>query len=106
MIAAIAIRVGCAWALAAALQLVLWLVQQRTRSAHPVGGRHRRSASKISRSSVVSAPSAATGGPSRWRSPIVPCGAPARTRTTGLGYRIDNDIQQSTAAIDGSDQRR
>jgi steroid 5-alpha reductase family enzyme len=33
MIAAIAIRVGCAWALAAALQLVLWLVQQRTRSA-------------------------------------------------------------------------
>ena len=33
MIAAIAINVGCAWALAAGLQAVLWLVQQRTRSA-------------------------------------------------------------------------
>jgi steroid 5-alpha reductase family enzyme len=33
MIAAIAIRVGEAWALAAGLQLALWLVQQRTRNA-------------------------------------------------------------------------
>jgi len=33
MIAAIAIRAGEAWALAAALQLVLWGVQQRTRNA-------------------------------------------------------------------------
>jgi steroid 5-alpha reductase family enzyme len=32
-IAAIALRVGQAWAVAAALQLVLWLVQQRTRNA-------------------------------------------------------------------------
>ena len=33
MITAIAVRVAEAWALAAALQLALWLVQQRTRSA-------------------------------------------------------------------------
>jgi len=33
MIAAIAIRIAEAWAVAAALQLVLWLVQQRTRNA-------------------------------------------------------------------------
>ena len=33
MIATIAIRVGEAWAVAAGLQLVLWLVQQRTRNA-------------------------------------------------------------------------
>jgi steroid 5-alpha reductase family enzyme len=33
MIAAIAIRCGEAWALAAGLQLALWLVQQRTRNA-------------------------------------------------------------------------
>jgi steroid 5-alpha reductase family enzyme len=33
MIAVLAIRVGEAWALAAGLQLVLWLVQQRTRNA-------------------------------------------------------------------------
>jgi steroid 5-alpha reductase family enzyme len=33
MIAAIAIRVGEAWVLAAGLQLALWLVQQRTRNA-------------------------------------------------------------------------
>jgi len=33
MIAAIATRVGEAWALAAGLQLVLWLVQQRTKNA-------------------------------------------------------------------------
>jgi steroid 5-alpha reductase family enzyme len=33
MIEAIAVRVGEAWALAAGLQLVLWLVQQRTRNA-------------------------------------------------------------------------
>jgi steroid 5-alpha reductase family enzyme len=33
MTGAIAIRVGEAWALAATLQLVLWLVQQRTRNA-------------------------------------------------------------------------
>ena len=33
MIAAIAIRVGEAWLVAAALQLVLWLVQQKTRNA-------------------------------------------------------------------------
>jgi steroid 5-alpha reductase family enzyme len=33
MIAAIAVRVGAAWALAAVLQLALWAVQQRTRNA-------------------------------------------------------------------------
>jgi len=33
MIAAIAVRVAQAWAIAAALQLALWLVQQRTRNA-------------------------------------------------------------------------
>ncbi len=33
MIGALATRVGEAWAVAAALQLVLWLVQQRTRNA-------------------------------------------------------------------------
>jgi steroid 5-alpha reductase family enzyme len=33
MIAAIAIRVGESWALAAGLQLALWLIQQRTRNA-------------------------------------------------------------------------
>jgi steroid 5-alpha reductase family enzyme len=33
MIAALAVRVGQAWALCAAVQLALWLVQQRTRNA-------------------------------------------------------------------------
>jgi steroid 5-alpha reductase family enzyme len=33
MIAAIAVAIGQAWAVAAAIQLVLWLVQQRTRNA-------------------------------------------------------------------------
>ena len=33
MIAAIAVAIGQAWAVAAAIQLVLWLIQQRTRNA-------------------------------------------------------------------------
>ena len=33
MIAAIAVAIGEAWAVAAAIQLVLWLIQQRTRNA-------------------------------------------------------------------------